>query len=48
MGLWHAIERVVTESNDNGWLEVVCSVYWEENEQGWPSLQFVSTASVDL
>ena len=46
MGLWNAIERVVTESNDIGWLEVVCIVYWEENEQDWSSLQFVSTATV--
>ena len=32
----------------NPMIKVVCSVYWEENEQGWLSLQFVSTASVDF
>ena len=46
MGLWRPIERVVAESHDNGKLAVVCAANWEENKQGWASLQFVSAATV--
>ena len=46
MGLWNGIERVITESNDNGELAVICGVYWEENEQDWSIVQFISTATV--
>ena len=46
MGMWYVGERVAAKPYDDGELTVTRVVNSTENEQGWKSVQFVSTTTV--
>ena len=40
------LTKELLQNHDNGKLAIVCVAYWEDNEQDWSNLQFVSAATV--